>query len=267
MRKLFLKLTAGKIKFQKYFEFLHSISVIGMNYGNGGDFRKSGESFAIQYVKSKLSTNPQPLILFDVGANVGEYSMELSNAFANTGVKIYSFEPSLQTFAAMSKTVSSRKEIIPTNFGLGENNETLKLFTDKSLSGLASVYQRKLDHIGVTMSNSEEIRIRKMDDFCKDNNIDNINFVKLDIEGHEYKCLLGAKELLKNKKIDFIQFEFGGCNIDSRTYFQDFWYLLNEDYHFYRILKNGLRPIANYKETLEIFTTINYLLEKKNKSN
>ena len=77
-------------------------------------------------------------------------------------------------------------------------------------------------------------------------------------------ALLGAAQMLKKKKIQFIQFEFGGCNIDSRTFFQDFWYLLKDDYQFYRIVRNGLQPINGYSEALEIFMTINFLLELKN---
>lgn len=69
--------------------------------------------------------------------------------------------------------------------------------------------------------------------------------------------------MICNNKIEVIQFEFGGCNIDSRTYFQDFYYLLKDNYKIYRILKNGLIEIKSYKEIYEIFITINYLAIKK----
>ncbi len=69
--------------------------------------------------------------------------------------------------------------------------------------------------------------------------------------------------MLGSGAVDFIQFEFGGCNIDSRTYFQDFYYLLNDRYKISRILKDGLYPISRYKEMYEAFTTTNYLAEKK----
>ena len=69
--------------------------------------------------------------------------------------------------------------------------------------------------------------------------------------------------MISDKKINFIQFEFGGCNIDSRTYFQDFFYLLNDNYTIYRDLKNGLFEMPVYKETYEIFITINFLAVAK----
>ena len=85
----------------------------------------------------------------------------------------------------------------------------------------------------------------------------------MDVEGHELKILNGAKGMIDSNSIDYIQFEFGGCNIDSRTYFQDFWYLLNDKYKFNRILKDGLFEINSYKEIYECFITTNFLLERK----
>jgi len=108
------------------------------------------------------------------------------------------------------------------------------------------------------------VRLDTLDNFCKTNEIEKINFLKLDTKGHEYKILQGAKNMLEEKKIERIQFEFGGCNIDSKIFFQDFWYLLNSDYNLYRILKDGLCPIKKYDERDEIFTATNYLAILKN---
>lgn len=69
--------------------------------------------------------------------------------------------------------------------------------------------------------------------------------------------------MIEDRKIDFIQFEFGGCNIDSRTFFQDFWYLLHDKYNIFRIIPTGLYPIKEYSEMREIFLCTNYLAELK----
>ena len=53
----------------------------------------------------------------------------------------------------------------------------------------------------------------------KKNKFSKIDLLKLDVEGHEL-YLLSAKKFIS--KISVIQFEFGGCNIDTRTYFRDF---------------------------------------------
>ena len=69
--------------------------------------------------------------------------------------------------------------------------------------------------------------------------------------------------MIAEKRIDFIQFEFGGANVDSRTYFRDFFHLLKPDFRLYRIVRNGLQPIDHYYEGLEQFNTINYLAAKR----
>jgi hypothetical protein len=63
--------------------------------------------------------------------------------------------------------------------------------------------------------------------------------------------------------VRMVTFEFGGCNIDSRTYVQDFFYFFAAHgmRAMYRILPwGGLDPIPGYRETLEQFRTTNFLV-------
>lgn len=263
MKKEILNLITGRLAMQKWFQILYSVSLRGMNYGNGGNFRTSGERFVAKYICSKLSKENRQLVLFDVGANVGQYSVELLNIFEGADCVIHSFEPSFKTFEKLVETTSGINNLIPNNFGFSDSEKNILLYTTGEASGIASVYQRNLAHFGFAMDQSEAIKLATIDGYCEKNRINRIHFLKLDIEGHELHALKGASKMIQNNSIDFIQFEFGGCNIDSRTFFQDFWYLLKDNYRLYRIVKNGLYPITNYSETFEIFTTINYLAELK----
>jgi FkbM family methyltransferase len=263
MKKQLLQLITGKISLQKYFRFLYTLSLRGMNYGNGGNFRTSGERFAAEYIKTKLSEENKDLVLFDVGANIGHYGVELSNIFAGRHFVIHSFEPSFHTFEQLVANTSGIPGIVLNNFGLSDTVTKRTLYTTGATAGLASVYQRNLAHFGIAMDQKEEINLSTIDGYCEKNNIEQIHFLKLDIEGHELSALRGARQMIRHNRINYIQFEFGGCNIDSRTFFQDFWYLLKDNYRFYRIVENGLFPIAEYNERFEIFTTINYLAELK----
>lgn len=260
IQKVLIKILSG-IKSQFFWESLFKLSLREMNFGNGGDFKESGELFVAKLIQKKFKDESQ-IIIFDVGANIGSYAKELSILFRNNA-KIFSFEPSKKTFKIFSERTCNYSNIIANNLGFSDKEYNQLLYTNSEGSGLASVYQRKLDHFGITMDKSEEIRLSTIDNYCTENKIERIHFLKLDIEGHELSALNGAKKMIADKKIDFIQFEFGGCNIDSRTYFQDFFYLLKDNYKIYRILKDDIYELPKYKETYEIFITINYLAIKK----
>jgi len=62
------------------------------------------------------------------------------------------------------------------------------------------------------------------------------------------------------KEIQIIQFEFGGCNIDTKTFFQDFWYFFKENgFAIYRISPKGPLLLDKYREADETFRTTNYV--------
>ena len=252
----------SKLRFQKFYENLFRISLIGMNIGTGGDISSDGELNVMRYVRNQCSSNKNTVI-FDVGANVGNYSQEIVKEFKNVNFQLYSFEPSKKTFFELKKRFKNLPNLKLYNIGFGEKSEVKTLFYDKKKSGLASMYNRRLLHFGIKMNLQESIKIYTIDDFCKKKQIQQIDFLKLDTEGHELNILNGAKKMIESDAIRFIQFEFGGCNIDSRTYFQDFFYLLEEKYYIYRILKNSFYKINSYKEIYELFLTTNFLAELK----
>ena len=248
-------------KNQTVWEDVFQLSLLKMNYGNGGEFNESGELRMLHRVRQALGTTKN-VTVFDIGANVGKYALQLAKQFGSIA-KIYSFEPSSKTFEIFCNNTQGVENIIPNNFGFSDQASDQVLFTNTDGSGLASVYQRKLDHFGIYMNKQETIKLSTIDLFCKEHGISSIQFLKLDIEGHELKALQGARNMLETGAVDFIQFEFGGCNIDSRTYFQDFYYLLQDRYRIFRILEDGLLELPVYKETYEIFITVNFLAVRK----
>jgi FkbM family methyltransferase len=181
----------------------------------------------------------------------------------NRPVKIYCFEPSKETFAMLEKNTGGHSSVIPINCGLGESDSQSTLYSDKAGSGLASVYNRDLPGQHYALSTSEQVFITSVDNFCKKNDISRIDFLKLDIEGHEMAALKGSSAMLKQRAIAAIQFEFGGADIDARVFFKDFYNLLSPDFHLYRVLQNGLYPLKNYRETDEVYITTNYFAELK----
>jgi hypothetical protein len=133
------------------------------------------------------------------------------------------------------------------------------LHSDKEGSGLASLSKRKLDHFGIDFNLEERVEIIKFEDYWV-NSLKKIeiDILKIDIEGHELFALEGLGSAIKHIKA--IQIEFGGANIDTRTFFQDFWYFfVQHDYDLFRITPFGAQRIYNYKEQDEFFSTTNFI--------
>jgi FkbM family methyltransferase len=258
----------GRKTLQPVLEKVHWFILAAMNFSIG-EVSESGEAFVVRYVKTRLQNNPDSPVIFDVGANLGNWSLQCLEHFRQH-VRLYIFEPSRYTFDRLTENLSAThgtllgKMVFPFNMGLSDATQAAMLYYDKKLSGMASVYKRKLNHFAKSLNYEEKIEVMTLDDFCQRQDIGRIHFLKMDTEGHELNILKGAEKMIAASAIDFIQFEFGGCNIDSRTYFQDFFYYLTPKYRVYRVCKDGLRQISSYKEQYEVFVTANYLAERRN---
>lgn len=256
-----IDLIAGRKAIQGIAEFLLYTSIRCMNYNNGAPMDKNGELYLLREIYKKYK-DKDTVVFFDVGANVGHYSEAIVQVFGKKAF-IHAFEPSEKTFESLEETTKNMNNIVINNIGLSDEEKLHILYTKEGSSYLASVYNRTLDHHQITLDQTEEIRLSTIDRYCKENNIEKIDYLKLDVEGHEFNILQGSKRMIEEGRIDHIQFEFGGGNLDSRTFFHDFYSLLKDKYKIYRILVNGIKEIPSYTEGAEIFHLINFLAIRK----
>jgi len=231
--------------------------IIGINYG--GNTIKQEVKLVSRILKG---SHPPPKILIDAGANKGLYTDELLNNFQN--VEIHIFEPSLTNIKILNNKFLNNKNVTVNDVGLSKVNETLELYSPTLGGSFGSLSKRRLDFADIYFDKVEMVKVIKFIDYYNNNlKGQTIDFFKLDIEGHEMDALEGCEEVIDN--IRCIQFEFGGCNIDTRTYFKDFWYFLNErNFDIYRISPIGLISIDNYYETLETNKVSNYICINRN---
>ncbi|MEI8389686.1 MAG: FkbM family methyltransferase [bacterium] len=257
--KKFTQEKGGLEDYQVLFNELHKCSIIGLNIGGTLELSDSGEDLTIKNMINMINMiENEDVTIFDVGANVGNYSTEILKGCINKKLYLHAFEPSKATFEKLNKNINN-PNVKLNNFGLSDKEETLTLYKDTPSSDLASLYDRKIEHFNINLHIKEEVELKTLDLYCQANNINYIDVLKLDVEGHEFNVLNGAKNMLNAKKIKIIQFEFGGCNVDSRTFFRDFWYLLKENYKIYRVLRDGLFEFTQYEERQEILIYSNFI--------
>jgi len=255
-KKILIKISGNRVvqgvleKRVKRLQFL-------MGIGAGSGVSSSGEVSVMHTLKGRSTP---PYCIFDVGSNKGQFLRLVLNSTTADTVSIHCFEPGRETFKALSDSFSADERIRLNNLGLGKDKGEATLYFDEAGSGLASLSQRRLGHYGIDFNKSEVVGIDTIDNYCSENGIDHIHWLKIDIEGHELDALAGAGSMFDERAIDIVTFEFGGCNIDTRTFFQDFWYFFRGvDMDLFRIAPSGyLHPIRTYQEIHEQFRTKNF---------
>lgn len=227
----------------------------------------AGTGWAIDAeVKAAIKSirNPKPVI-FDVGANIGDWSELIHQKFTKAQIFLCEPQPACQTIIIKKNIPGSI--LIPKVLS-STAKQTIKLFSSGNTDGTASVYQRRDSYFDNFAFTAIDVSTETIDNIVDEYKISTIDFMKMDVEGHELDVLKGAKKCLENKIIKALSFEFGSGNINSRTYFHDFWDLLTPiGYSIYRILPSSrLLPIKEYYEDCEYFRGVtNYVaILKKN---
>lgn len=250
---------AGKLLFQRFFESLNRISIRGMNYRRGGNVGTSGEAYAMRYAKARLRAKgvEKPLV-FDVGANVGQFLDEFLKEFGEN-ITCYTFEPAEKTFEGLVAHFKGKPCVLPFKNGFGKEEGEIILYSNHDLSTIASLYPIYDMEENTVMTIKERIKLRTIDNFCEEHGIKQIDYLKIDVEGAELDVLKGAVRMISERRVPFVQFEFGPNNMSARVYMRDFWLAL-KDYKIYRIVQNGIREL-HYTELLEVPLLSNYIAE------
>jgi FkbM family methyltransferase len=198
--------------------------------------------------------------IFDVGANFGEWSIRLIDKWKSENGRLFQIEPAPYCQKALSSLNLPRTTLICA--AVGEKSKTAKFYSPDDWSPIGSLYKRRDSYLDQYDFREFEVQVMTIDEIIDEHKIDFIDYMKLDVEGHEYSSLLGCMESLESKRIRALTFEFGSCNINSRIFFHDFWDLLTRyEYRIFRICPGGvLYPIDYYYEDLEYFRSVtNYL--------
>jgi FkbM family methyltransferase len=193
--------------------------------GAGSEVETSGERAVFSLLRQRVSGS---CIVFDVGANLGQFLGATLAAFPDGRCDVHCFEPGVGTFRRLSERHGTVANVRLNNVAVGKERGEATLWYDQEGSGIASLTKRDLAHFGVRFDSSETVTTTTLDAYCVEHGIPRIDLLKLDIEGHELDALNGAAELFRRHAIGMVMFEFGGCNIDTRTFFRDFWHFFGD---------------------------------------
>jgi FkbM family methyltransferase len=154
-------------------------------------------------VLSNLAKNAE--VIFDVGANVGWYAIQLARAASNP-TKIYCFEPVPSTRMKLSHNVQLNRladRITVFDFGLSDSSGTAQFFLPEA-SGSVAASAKNL-HPGEQVVQLS-VQLKTLDDVVAREQIERIDLIKCDVEGAELAVLRGATRVIeRDKPIIFLE--------------------------------------------------------------
>ncbi len=152
---------------------------------------------ADQYCAKKFIKDDS--VVIDAGANIGIFSLYVSH-LAPQG-KIYSFEPTKDTFQVLNKNIISNNlenRISVHNLALGDKiGETELIIAQSDFLNLGNAIINNNIEPKTTSNQKQPVKMITIDDFVKENKITKVDFVKIDTEGYEKQIIKGASETIK----------------------------------------------------------------------
>lgn len=231
-----------RARFQRVHRLMFALSLRGMGLLNYENDQVSGEDAFLRKVAAWRQNGP--LVVFDVGANVGDYSRLIRRHASQA--EVYAFEPHPETFAHLTKD-AAQYGYLALNVGLSDvaGSQQIYDYADRGGTAHASLYQAVIEDLHKGVAAAWDVELTSLDALCHERGIEHIHLLKIDTEGNELKVLQGARETLEAGRIDLIHFEFNGMNVVSRSFFRDFYELL-PDFDFYRLLPEEMNPLGAY---------------------
>jgi FkbM family methyltransferase len=154
--------------------------------------------------------NISPKVIFDVGANQGDYAAQCLELFPDA--RVYCFEPTPAVLGILNDRYAShaRVKIVAGAVTDGDAPVTFNLRGDSVWNSLLAN-----GDAGIAPGATQAIEVKgmRLDSFAASEAIDQVDLLKLDIQGAEMKALAGAEKLLRDGKISLVQMEMNFQNL------------------------------------------------------
>jgi len=197
-------------------------------------------NFQGHVIGKNLFKLPEEAIIFDVGANIGSMSLQFAQIVPKGHV--YAFEPTNYAYAKLIRNLALNRElarrISPVQSFVSDRTEANPQLNAYASWKVDNSPHRKHPLHGGIIKSAESIPSVTLDDFCLEQDIDRVELIKIDTDGHEFSVLEGACKTIEKFR-PYIIFEAG----------------------LYVFAERGVE----FKQYMEFFTAYNYsLIDSKN---
>lgn len=234
-------------------EFAYRLNGFGVWYRDGSGLPSAEEAAVFR----TLTLHP-PRMVFDVGANVGNFARLVRRAQPDCTILCFEPQPrTAETLAAKAQDLGITVERI----ALSSSPGSAKFYDKAGVQGSSVASLNKDSVLNFADDVVEfEVPVSTVDEYCRQNNVEQIDLLKIDTEGYDYHVLKGASEMITSNCVKIITFELIPACIETHVFFKDIFSIL-ADFQVFRILPGGKTykiPSYTYKYN-EIFVPSSYI--------
>jgi FkbM family methyltransferase len=154
------------------------------------------------------------MIAFDVGANIGLYTLLFAKCLGPAG-QVHAFEPEPRNFRRLqvNLAINGHENVTANQVAVYSRSgpATLNVFPGSvhALHSLKRATAPDPARPQATLEPERQLTIAavSLDDYCAEHDVEHIDYLKIDVEGAELEVLQGAGGLLSRRAIGLIQFE------------------------------------------------------------
>ena len=216
-------------------------------------------TFAHHYAGSKDNVT-----IVDVGANTGYWADHLLASCLNSKIEslsYYGFEPSNAVRERLTENLQRFADDVSINISSEAVGNKVGPIQFEQSGGIRGSSRQVQGASGQTLNEVETVNMTTIDKIAESHSLEQIAFVKSDVEGFDLNVIEGAIPLLRAERIDFFQFEYNHTWIETRHYLQDVFRLVEAlPYVICRVVPDGLEAYQNWHPGLETYFHSNFLI-------
>jgi FkbM family methyltransferase len=224
-------------------------SVIGYHLGRSCDPNTNGEAWFAELVAPRVS------VFIDVGANVGNWTGMMLRKVPTFRVALL-YEPSDQAVAALNRRFVDDPNIEIIQAAVGDRvANSMKFFGEPNAGEMSSLIRG----VSSATATAKNVRVTTLDAEVDHRRLEYVDLIKIDAEGYDLHVLRGASNLVGNRRVGFVQFEYNSswCNAGS-TLTAAFQFLQSARYQVF-LLKQDRLVEFDYQRYGDFFAYSNFV--------
>ena len=167
------------------------------------------EEVTMYWINNKIDNDD---IVFDIGANIGAYSLLIGLNVTRGSGRVYAFEPESSNFHALNRNIrlnSLTKTVLPYAIAFGDKRRVSEFFLSSIIPGSAlhGIDNPNSGGRHFEAKHIQGVYVMTVDDFVREHNVEFPNHIKIDVDGVEDQIIYGMKETLSDHRLQSIMVE------------------------------------------------------------